>query len=137
MVRRSIALGLALLLVSCSTEPEPTLCDRLPGTAYETVKGYGTGPGGGLANLPLYFATDGVVYVSAGDYIESGPYVCEGQIATATLLDSMESEFEFDAEGTHVVHHSGSEDTEYVIVNCSLTGAERSDACDWGASKEP
>lgn len=131
------SIGLALCLTSCAAEPEPTLCERLPGSAYETVKMYGTGPGGGLARLPLYFSTEGVMYVSHGDYSEEGPYVCEGQLATVTLSDGSEFEFEFDANGSHVVRRSDAEEVEYVIANCSLSGADRSDACDWGASKEP
>ena len=135
MVRSLLfALGLPAILVSCAEEAEPTLCERLPGTAYETVKGYGCGPLGPLCKLPLYFATDGMVHVSYGDYDVSGPYVCEGQLATAMLSDA-EIVFEFDAEGDHVIRHG--EETEYVVVNCLGTGTDRPEACAWGESFEP
>lgn len=137
-MRSPIWLCLCLAPLACAEEPEPTLCERIPGSAYETVKSYGTGPGGGLAKLPLYFATDGIMHVSYGDYSEHAPYDCEGQIATVTRDNGAGTyEFEFDADGSHVVRRSDVEEVEYVLVNCSLSGADRPSACEWAESNEP
>lgn len=126
---------LAVCLAPCAcTEDPPSLCERLPGTAYESVKQYGCGPAGPLCTLPLYFASDGLVHAFYGDFDDSSPFTCAGTMATASLLDE-DVVFEFDASGEHVLYSP--QDIEYVRVDCTVPEWQRSEACAFGERREP
>lgn len=130
---RRVLLALCLAPCACAEDP-PTLCEALPGTAFESVESFGCGPLGPLCTLPLYFASDGVVHAFYGDFSASSPYTCEGTMATASLLDE-DVVFTFDASGEHVLY--APQDIEYVRVDCTVPEWQRSDACAFGASREP
>ncbi len=66
------------------TEAPLTACDWIPGSSWQTVEKFGTGPGGTLAHLPLDFDESGGYIQSFGDYGEEGTFTCADGVLTMT-----------------------------------------------------